>query len=100
MPYYVVNATHRDPLPMTAEEVSACLPDHQAHIARGIEDNLVLCAGPKAAGKGGFVIIKADSRAALDRFIAEDPFCVKGIMDYEITEFIPADRQSYLAPWL
>ena len=100
MPYFIVNASHHIPLPMPEEEINSILPAHQAHIARGLSDKLVLCAGPKTSGKGGFIIIKAKSRDELDTYIAEDPFCQQGIMDYEVTEFMPVDRQPYIEPWL
>ena len=100
MAFYIVNASHRDPLPLPPDEVAAALPDHQAHIAKGLADNRILFAGPKTAGKGGFIVIRAETRQGLDQFIADDPFCQKGIMDYEITEFMPVDRQPYIEPWL
>ena len=100
MAYFVVNASHRTPLPLPPNEVEAALPDHQAHIAKGLTDNRILFAGPKSAGKGGFILMKAETRQELDEYIAADPFCQKGIMDYEITEFMPVDRQPYIEPWL
>jgi GTP cyclohydrolase II len=34
-------------------------------------------------------MIKAESRIAVDAIIAEDPFNINGIADYQIVEFTP-----------
>jgi len=38
---------------------------------------------------GGVIMIKAESRIAVDAIIAEDPFNINGIADYQIVEFTP-----------
>ena len=88
MTYYIINTTQRTSLPPDAAET--CLPDHQAHIARGIAENRVLCAGPKVAGKGGFILFKAGTRDELDRFIADDPFCLKASWTMRSRSFYPS----------
>lgn len=37
----------------------------------------------------GVIMIKAESRIAVDAIIAEDPFNINGIADYQIVEFTP-----------
>ena len=81
-------------------DVEALLPGHKAFIARGLVDGRVLCAGPKASGNGGFIIIKADTKAALEDYISTDPFFQEGIQHYDITEFTPYDYQEYMADWV
>lgn len=100
MAYFIVSASLRDPLPMPVAEVEALLPSHKDFILRGIKDNRVLCAGPKKSGNGGFIIVKAESRAALEDYISTDPYFQKGIQRYDISEFTPYDYQEYLAQWV
>lgn len=100
MAYFVLSASYCDPLPVTKAEVDALLPGHKEFIQRGIAANQVLCAGPKASGNGGFVIAKAENRAALEDYITTDPYFQKGILHFDITEFTPYDYPGYLDQWV
>jgi uncharacterized protein YciI len=100
MAYFVVSASLRDPLPVPAAEVEERLPEHKEFISRGIRDNRILCAGPKTSGNGGFIIIKAGSRAELEDFISTDPYFQHSIQHYDMTEFTPYDYQQYLEQWI
>lgn len=100
MAFFILSASYRDPLPMTKAEVDALLPEHKTFIQRGIADNLVLCAGPKKSGNGGFIIAKAETRAALEDYISTDPYFQKGILHFDITEFTPYDYPDYLIQWV
>ncbi len=48
-----------------------------------------IASGPPNPRLGGVIMMKADSREAVDAIIAEDPFHVNGIADYQIVEFTP-----------
>src|SRR5690554_5428530 len=98
--YFVVSASYCDPLPMTMAEVEELLPGHKEFVARGIRANKVLCAGPKKSNNGGFIIIQAETKSELEDYISTDPFYIKGVQKYEITEFTPYDYQQYIEPWL
>jgi uncharacterized protein YciI len=100
MKYFILSASYCDPLPMTSAEVDALLPSHKEFIIRGIRAGNVLCAGPKKSGNGGFVIVKAETRAALEDYISTDPYFQKGIMHFDITEFTPYDYPEYLGQWV
>jgi uncharacterized protein YciI len=100
MAYFVLSASYCDPLPVTKAEVEALLPAHKEFIQRGISAGNVLCAGPKASGNGGFVIVKAENRPALEDYITTDPYFQKGILHFDITEFTPYDYPEYLEPWV
>ena len=100
MPYFIVSASLRDPLPVTADEVEALLPGHKDFIMRGIKDGRVLFAGPKKSGGGGFIAVRAETKAALEDYISTDPWFQRGIQRYEITEFTPLDYQECLKTWI
>ncbi len=100
MPYFILSASYCDPLPMTRAEVDALLPAHKEFILRGMRTGNVLCAGPKKSGGGGFVIVKAETRAALEDYITTDPYFQNGILHFDITEFMPYDYQEYLDQWV
>jgi uncharacterized protein YciI len=98
--YFIVSASLCDPPPLPAADVEALLPGHKEFIQRGIKDNLVLCAGPKKSGNGGFIIVKAETRSVLEDYISTDPWFQQGIQRYDITEFAPYDYQEYLEAWV
>lgn len=85
---------------MTKAEADALLPAHKEFIMRGINAGSVLCAGPKKSGNGGFIIAKAETRAALEDYISTDPYFQKGILHFDITEFMPYDYPAYLGQWI
>lgn len=98
--YFIVSASHNDPLPMTMAEVEALLPGHKEFVAQGLRAGRVLCAGPKTSGNGGFIVVKAATRSALEDYISTDPYFQKGVQHYDITEFTPLDYQDYLDAWI
>lgn len=53
------------------------------------EDYCIIASGPQTPRVGGVIMIKADNRVTVDSIIAQDPFNVNGIADYQIVEFTP-----------
>ena len=100
MAYFVLSGFYCEPLPVPMAEVESLLVGHKEFIQRGISENRVLFAGPKMSGNGGFVIVKAETRAALEDYISTDPYFQKGILHFDITEFTPFDYQPYIEQWL
>lgn len=48
-----------------------------------------IASGPQTPRVGGVIMIKANDRAAVEAIIAQDPFNIHGIADYQIVEFTP-----------
>jgi len=97
MKYILAQSIMNDPLPVPAEDVPKIyIPMHEAHIAAGIAAGNVLLAGPKTEEGGGLMIARAESREALDEFIARDPFVVNGIAHFDVKEFLLNDRSEYV----
>ena len=100
MPHYVMENVLNNPLPCSVEEQKALVPAHKAFVAEWLNKGRVLAAGPRAAGGGGFIILRADSREELDEYIKTDPFIQKGINYYIINEFKPFDYPDSVAQWV
>ncbi len=84
--YYVAEAVYKAPLPCSPSELAEeWMPAHAAHIRSGVEAGLVLLAGPKGEGDGGFVILRADSRGELDAFLGQDPLVLRGVQTFRVT---------------
>lgn len=43
----------------------------------------------RAPRAGGVIMIKAENRIAVDAIIAQDPFNINDVADYQIVEFTP-----------
>lgn len=100
MQYFIIEATHKKPLPVSQEEYDAILPGHKEFMQCGIKDGRLLMAGPKKSGGGGFIIMRAETKPDVEDFISTDPFFQYGIQHYQINEFTPYDYQAYLGQWI
>ena len=93
MKYFLAQSIMAEPLPVPAEDVPKLyIPMHEKHIAAGIAAGMVLLAGPKVTEGGGLMIARAESREALDAFLAHDPFVLNDAdEELVITEAVPME---------
>lgn len=82
---FIAILTNKTPL----EEVDRHLQAHRKYLAKHYAAGDFIASGPKTPRVGGVIMMKADSREAVDAIIAEDPFHINGIADYQIVEFTP-----------
>lgn len=100
MKYFLAQSIMNSPLPVPAEDVPKIyIPLHEKHIAAGIAAGNVLLAGPKTEEGGGLMIARFPSRAALDEFLARDPFVTNGLARFEVKEFLLNDRSDRVKDW-
>lgn len=99
MKYFVAESIMTEPLPVTAEELETrYLPLHVAHLQAGIAEGTLLLGGPCETG-GGFLLLRAESREAAEAFLERDPFRVRGLNRFRLTEFDPRERSAMVADW-
>ena len=92
MKLFLAEAIYRDPLPGPRERLEGeLLPAHAAYIRAGADRGTVLLAGPKGTGGGGFLVLRADDRAALDAFLDGDPLVVHGVQTFRVTPWTVLD---------
>ena len=82
---FIAILTYKKPL----EEVDRHLQAHRNYLAKHYAAGDFIASGPQTPRIGGVIMIKADNRAAVDFIIAQDPFNINGIADYQIVEFTP-----------
>lgn len=70
-------------------EVDRFLAAHREYLAKHYAAGDFIASGPQTPRIGGVIMMKADNREAVNAIIAEDPFQVNGIADYQIVEFVP-----------
>ena len=82
---FIAILTYKKPL----EEVDRYLQAHRDYLAEHYAAGDFIMSGPQTPRVGGVIMIKATSQAAVDNLIAQDPFKINGIADYQIVEFTP-----------
>ena len=76
----------------------AALDAHHAYNQTFLDKGDILTCGPKPGG-GGVCILRAESREAVDEYIANDPFVKAGVQEYTVTEFNVFAIQDYAKDW-
>lgn len=82
---FIAILTYKKPLC----EVDRFLAAHREYLAKHYAVGDFIASAPQTPRVGGVIMIKAESRIAVDAIIAEDPFNINGIADYQIVEFTP-----------
>ncbi len=82
---FIAILTYKKPL----SEVDKFLAAHREYLAEHYAAGDFIVSGPQTPRIGGVIMIKADNRAAVDFIIAQDPFNINEIADYQIVEFTP-----------
>ena len=67
------------------EEADRYMEPHMAWVKEGYSRGSFLASGRKVPRTGG-VILAIGERAAIEAYVAEDPFTIHGVAEYEITE--------------
>lgn len=82
---FIAILTYKKPL----SEVDSFLAAHREYLAKHYAAGDFIASGPQTPRVGGVIMIKAEDRIAVDAIIAQDPFNINGIADYQIVEFTP-----------
>jgi uncharacterized protein YciI len=68
------------------EEVDALRADHVAHLERQREAGRFVAWGRLVPPTGGFILARGMDRATVDSVLAEDPFSVAGVAEWEVRQ--------------
>lgn len=82
---FIAILTYKKPL----SEVDRFLAAHREYLAKHYAAGDFIASGPQTPRVGGVIMIKANDRTAVEAIIAQDPFNINGIADYQIVEFSP-----------
>lgn len=82
---FIAILTYKKPL----EEVDRFLQAHREYLAEHYAAGDFIASGPQTPRIGGVIVMKAESRETVSAIIAEDPFHINSIADYQIVEFTP-----------
>jgi uncharacterized protein YciI len=95
--HFLLEGEHIVPFQQRAPELIAA---HRAFLQAGYDNGDFLLSGPTIPAKGGVLVARAASRAALDATLAEEPYGKAGVMRFAaITAFHPVMHQPALRHW-
>jgi len=97
MKYYILIGNFKPDRP-EGPAFKAALDAHHAYNQKFLDSGDILTCGPKPGG-GGIVVLRAESREAVDTYIAGDPFVQAGVQEYTVTEFNVFAIQDYAKDW-
>ena len=81
---FVLELTYVAPV----ERVDAVLPEHVAWLDAHYSAGVFIASGRKVPRDGGIILAAGDDRAKIEALVRGDPFCVAGVCEYRITEFL------------
>ena len=95
MKHFLVESTYLVP----SSELEKVRGAHRVYVQAGIDQGIVLCAGPQATGVGGVILVRGDSQETIESFFASDPYVREGCARYRFVEFNPVLTSPLLAGW-
>lgn len=83
---FIVNITYKVPL----EEIDRYLEAHISFLNQQYQIGHFLASGRKVPRDGGVILARGENRESLLSILAQDPFRVNDLADYEMIEFVPS----------
>jgi uncharacterized protein YciI len=85
---FVVELTYK----VSLEEIDAAMKAHMVFLRRHYASGAFVMSGRKVPRDGGIILVRGESREAVEALMAEDPFCKRGLAECRVTEFRVSQR--------
>ncbi len=82
---FVVLLHYKKPLEVVDQHLGA----HRAYLEQGYQQNFLMASGPQEPRTGGVMLSQLQDRHQLEAFLAQDPFALEEIADYQVIDFSP-----------
>lgn len=82
-PLFIIQLRYLKPI----AEVERFLQEHRAYLQQGYAAGVFLLSGRQEPRVGGVILMSAADRAAVDGWIAQDPFYRERIAQYTVTQW-------------
>lgn len=69
------------------EEVDQHLEAHRAFLKNLYAQGITVCSGPQVPRTGGFIMLRAETRAGALEIMKNDPYVIYGVAEYSVIEF-------------
>ena len=83
---FIINITYKTAL----DKVDQYLNEHIEFLNKQYELGNFLASGRKVPRTGGIILSKVEEKSVLKQIIAQDPFKINELADYQLIEFIPS----------
>jgi uncharacterized protein YciI len=81
---YIISLNYIAPL----DEVDSLLEEHVEFLKKQYQEEKFIASGRKVPRTGGIILARANNKEEINTIIKQDPFYIKGIAEYEVTEFV------------
>jgi len=81
---FIISLTYIVPL----DELDKHMAEHVKYLQKYYKKNVFVASGRKVPRTGGVILALADSKAAVEELIKEDPFYKYELAEFDITEFL------------
>lgn len=81
-------------------EVDAVIPAHIEYLDRYYQLDKFVLSGRKRPRTGGVILCHASNKDEVWAIIAEDPFFIEKVADYDVLEFLPTKTAAGLERYL
>ncbi len=82
---FLIHVKYKKPLAMIDQHLVA----HRAFLEAGYQKNVFIVSGPRSPRTGGIILSQLTDKAQLEKILAQDPFALYDLADYELIEFDP-----------
>lgn len=93
---YIIDLTYIVPL----DQLDAHMTAHVKYLHKYYKENKFVASGRKVPRTGGIILALANSREEVDQIIAEDPFYIHELAEFNVTEFQTSQMHPQLKPLL
>ncbi len=93
---FVIELTYIVPL----EQIDAHMGEHMKFLNKYYKQNKFVASGRKVPRTGGIILALAESKEAVEKIIAEDPFFSHQLAEFKIIEFQTSQSHPDLKPLL
>ena len=73
-------------------DIDKAMPAHMKFLKKYYAAGSFLVSGRKVPRDGGIILAVGESREAIERIAAEDPFCSRGLATFRVIEFRASQR--------
>jgi uncharacterized protein YciI len=80
--------------------VDQYLVEHRAYLEECYQKDCLVVSGPRNPRTGGVLISQLTSRTQLEALLAQDPFSLHDVANYEIIEFLPVKYHKQFASFI
>ena len=70
------------------DQIDSLLEEHVEFLKQQYQDRKFIASGRKIPRTGGIILARAKNKEEINSIIEQDPFFIKGLAEYEVTEFV------------